>query len=322
MEEEISLREVIEIIWKGRNIIAIITIIATLFSAFLSFFIIKPTFEASTKIAVTSIMPSTGFFGSNTTIIIPDDRSSSNKINVYSDEIDKDLSSLLSSLLKYPDMTIDAFKEEVTNPVVLQDTINQLELNDKKYTIDYLKSHIDVTLIDKTNLIDITVKENDPKLAVKIADTVAEKFKDYITTINNKQTDKLMVTLDQLIKLQNKKIDKATDELNEAINTNNEILINEKQTRLNLLKKSRDIMIEKYNMLELVKASKLGEQSVLITSKALIPEKPASPKKLLNIVIAFILGVMVSIFIVFFIEYWKNSNTRIYSENKNISGIG
>ncbi|WP_026486521.1 YveK family protein [Caldanaerobius polysaccharolyticus] len=308
MEEEISLREIIEVVWRGRKIIALITIISTLFSAFLSFFVIKPTYEASTKIVVTDVTPSTGFFGSDTTVIIPGNNSSGD--NIYSDVTDKDISSLLSSLLKYPDMTVDTFKEEVTNPVVLQDAISQLKLNDR-YTIDDLKSRVNVTVIDKTNLIDITVKDNNPRLAMEIADTIAEKFRDYIINRNNKQTDKLMVTLGQLIKLQNEKIDKATQDLNEALNTNDKTLISEKQTKLNLLKKSRDIMMEKYNMLELIKASKLGEQSILITNKALLPEQPVSPKKLLNISIAFILGIMVSVFVVFFMEYWKNSSDSV-----------
>lgn len=89
MEEEISLREIIEIVWRGRKIIALITIISTLFSAFLSFFVIKPTYETSTKIVVTDVTPSTGFFGSDTTVIIPSNNSSGD--NIYSDVTDKDI---------------------------------------------------------------------------------------------------------------------------------------------------------------------------------------------------------------------------------------
>ncbi|TCW41844.1 putative tyrosine kinase-like protein, partial [Thermohydrogenium kirishiense] len=85
------------------------------------------------------------------------------------------------------------------------------------------------------------------------------------------------------------------------------------QTKLNLLKNTRDIMMEKYNMLQLVKASNLGEQGILVTSKAIVPDKPVSPKKLLNIAIAFILGLMLSVFIVFFMEYWKNTSHNVKS---------
>jgi capsular polysaccharide biosynthesis protein len=115
--------------------------------------------------------------------------------------------------------------------------------------------------------------------------------------------------LNKLITLQNDKIKEATAELNKVqTNSQDKLLIEQKQKQLDLLKNTRDIMLEKYNMLELVKESDLGKQSILITSKALVPDKPIAPKKSLNIIIAFILGLMVSIFIVFFMEYWKNTD--------------
>lgn len=45
-----------------------------------------------------------------------------------------------------------------------------------------------------------------------------------------------------------------------------------------------------------------------------VPDKPVSPKKSLNIAIAFILGLMVSVFVVFFAEYWKSTSVKV--ENK------
>lgn len=231
---------------------------------------------------------------------------------IQSDTTDKDLSYLLSSILKYQDMTVNTYKEEVTNPQVLLDTIKQLKLDPKKYTLDNFKNEIDVQAIDNTNLITITVKENDPKLAAKIADTIASNFKSYIISRNNRQTDKLISTIESLINLQNTKIESATNELNET-DPSDKTKYEQNQTKLNLLKNTRDIMMEKYNMLQLVKASNLGEQGILITSKAIVPDKPVSPKKLLNMAIAFILGLMLSVFIVFFMEYWKNTSPNVKS---------
>jgi Chain length determinant protein. len=71
MEEEISLRELLEIIWKGRKLIVSITIISVLIAGILSFFVIKPTYEASTTLSVSDVTPQTGFFGSNTTVVLP-----------------------------------------------------------------------------------------------------------------------------------------------------------------------------------------------------------------------------------------------------------
>ncbi|ORX23070.1 capsular biosynthesis protein [Thermoanaerobacterium sp. PSU-2] len=309
MEEEISLRELLEIIWKWRKTIALITIVSVLIAGLLSFFVIKPTYEATTTLSVSDITPQTGFFGSNTTVVLPNQNSSDGSM-IQSDTADKDLSYLLSSILKYQDMTVNTYKEEVTNPQVLLNTIKQLKLDPKRYTLDNFKNEIDVQTIDNTNLITITVKEKDPKLAAKIADAIAANFKSYIVSRNNRQTDKLIATIENLINLQNSKIEAATNELN-IINPANKTEYEQNQTKLNLLKNTRDIMLEKYNMLQLVKASNLGEQGIMVTSKAIVPDKPVSPKKSLNIAIAFILGLMVSVFVVFFAEYWKSTSAKV-----------
>src|SRR5690554_4949022 len=50
MKEEINLREIIESVWNGKWIIAVLTIIAMLISGIVSFFIIEPTYEAISTI--------------------------------------------------------------------------------------------------------------------------------------------------------------------------------------------------------------------------------------------------------------------------------
>ena len=46
MQEEISLREIIEILLRGKWLIAIITIACMLVSGIFSFFVMDPTYEA------------------------------------------------------------------------------------------------------------------------------------------------------------------------------------------------------------------------------------------------------------------------------------
>jgi hypothetical protein len=61
---------------------------------------------------------------------------------IQSDTTDKDLSYLLSSILKYQDMTVNTYKEEVTNPQVLLDTIKQLKLDPKNTHLTTLKTKL------------------------------------------------------------------------------------------------------------------------------------------------------------------------------------
>jgi len=204
-------------------------------------------------------------------------------------------------------MSVNAFKEEITNPTVLMNTINQLKLDSKKYTLDSFKKQISASVLNNTNLIQITVKENDPKLAADIANAIAQNFRNYVIERNAKQTDKLMQTLLKLIDMQNEKIKKVQDESANLASSSDKLEKEQKQKELSLLKNTRDVMLEKYNMLELVKESDLGKQSILITSKALVPEKPVAPKKMLNVLIAFILGGMIGVFAAFFVEYWEKT---------------
>jgi uncharacterized protein involved in exopolysaccharide biosynthesis len=38
-----------------------------------------------------------------------------------------------------------------------------------------------------------------------------------------------------------------------------------------------------------------------------LPEEPVSPRKMLNMAVAGVLGLMVSVFLVFFLEFWRKS---------------
>jgi len=56
-----------------------------------------------------------------------------------------------------------------------------------------------------------------------------------------------------------------------------------------------------------VSASVYGSDNVKLLDEALLPTKPDSPKPQLNIAIAFFIGIMVSVGIVFLLEYMDNT---------------
>jgi uncharacterized protein involved in exopolysaccharide biosynthesis len=56
----------------------------------------------------------------------------------------------------------------------------------------------------------------------------------------------------------------------------------------------------------------------MVVSPAYIPEKPVSPKKMLNIAISAVLGIMIGTFTVFFIEFWKNTGPNAEAAKQNI----
>lgn len=51
----------------------------------------------------------------------------------------------------------------------------------------------------------------------------------------------------------------------------------------------------------------MGESTINIISQSPVPMKPVAPRKMLNVAIAGVLGLMVGVFIVFFKDYWEKS---------------
>ncbi len=167
MQDEISLRELIEILFKGKVIIAIITAVAIIATGLISFLVLDPVYEAKTVLMASGV----------------------NSKNQSQSGI-KGIEELLDSMSQYPQMSIEAYKEQINNPQILNQVIDELNLKEKEITRGNLKSMIALGTIKDTNLITITVKNKDPKLAADIANTVAKKFTAHITEIAKSQAEK------------------------------------------------------------------------------------------------------------------------------------
>lgn len=91
-------------------------------------------------------------------------------------------------------------------------------------------------------------------------------------------------------------------------------ILAEKQTEYNRLQRQYSIaqetyntFFEKYQEARITTSSKIGDANIMVVSPAIVPDKPIAPRKALNVAIAMVLGLMVGVFTVFFIDYWKNS---------------
>jgi len=77
------------------------------------------------------------------------------------------------------------------------------------------------------------------------------------------------------------------------------------------LKQTRDLAWENFTtvqrkLAEVQLAAQITDSQVQVASRAITPERPVSPKRLLNTAIAGALGLMLSVFGVFAVEYWKS----------------
>ena len=190
MEEEITLRELIEIILRGKWIIAGFTIIAVLISGIFSFFIISPTYEARSTLMVSPLVQN----GSR-----PSEGSA--------------YDTLLSYVSKYPQMSLETYRVQVTNPHILNKVIDELKLDQEKYSLNTLRDMISVEAIKDTNLIRIAVKDQDPEMAARIANTLSPIYVDFISTTLQEQMSRSADFLQTQMEAEKKNLDAATEEL-------------------------------------------------------------------------------------------------------------
>jgi len=183
MEEEISLRELIEVLLKNKALIAIITIVCIIISGIFSFFVIEPTYEAEAK------------------LLLSDLKIEQPKI--------EGIGKVLDNLSNYPNFNVESYKEQIKNPEILQKTIEQLKLDTEKYTLNSLSGSISVENLKNTNIIKIKVKNHDPDLAAKIANALAVNFSDFISQIAKKQATKSLEYIENQLAVEEEKLNGA-----------------------------------------------------------------------------------------------------------------
>ncbi len=186
--EEITLRECIQVLINQRKLIAIITIVAILSSAVLSFFVMSPVYEGKVILMASGI---------------------NNKQQVVSqvEGVDALLNTLSQS--QFSQMSIETYKEQINNPQILQQTIDELKLDERDITRRSLKQMITLGTIKDTNLITITIEYSDKKLAADIANTIARKFTDFVSEKAKEQATKSSTYIKQQMDIEKENLDKV-----------------------------------------------------------------------------------------------------------------
>jgi len=143
MEETIDLREYFAIIKKRFWIIALLGLISALVSGAISFFVLKPVYEANSTLIVNTET------NEDTQMITGDQFNVSQKLAVTYGEIIKSRS-------------------------VLDDVIKNLKLDDK---YEDLAKNVTVSPVKDTQIISISVQDTNPKKARDIANEIPKVFK-------------------------------------------------------------------------------------------------------------------------------------------------
>lgn len=185
MEQEISLRELIEVLLKNKKLIAIITGVSLIFSLILSF-TTPPVYEARTTLLVNPI-----------------------GAQQKSKEITRSMD-VLDTISQYPEISVQTYKEQFLSAEVLKGTIDELGLKSEDgqaISIRSLRNKVTVEVIDNTNLIKVTVRDGNPQLAAEIANTLNEKFIDYITAMTKRKSMQAVQAITEQLEEEKKALD-------------------------------------------------------------------------------------------------------------------
>ncbi|WP_278682600.1 YveK family protein [Paraclostridium bifermentans] len=152
MEETIDLREYFQIIKKRAWIIALITIIAMIISGLISFFVLKPEYQAST------------------TLIVNAEQSAATNNMITGDQLNVTQKLTLT------------YGEIIKSKSVLNSVINKLDLN---MTYDELLNSLKVEPVKDTQILSISVTNTSPSRAMKIANAIPTIFSKEAKRITN-----------------------------------------------------------------------------------------------------------------------------------------
>jgi capsular polysaccharide biosynthesis protein len=150
MEETISLKDIAVTLKKRLSLIALIAVMAVAVSGIISYFILTPVYQASTQILVNQK-------SSEQPVLDPNQvRTNVEMINTY------------SVIIK--------------SPTILDKVVKELELD---LTTEALTNSITVNSEQNAQVFNLTVENEDPAEAVKIANAIGETFDTQIRKIMN-----------------------------------------------------------------------------------------------------------------------------------------
>lgn len=385
-EQEIDLRQYLQILIKWRWVIVLITLVSIGTAGVLSFLVIPPVYEAKATLLVT--------------------HGTSEQKAVYTESTD-----VVNTMSRLPIMNINSYVGQLKSPYYLSRVIKAAKLDPNTYTPEGLSAAMQVTAIKDTNLIEVRIQNRDPELAASLVNTACREFLAFITENNEEQMAKSVKFFEQQEEVVSKQLSAAREKVKALVQPSKGVDALEKQVndltaeistvRSQLLRaqvdrglleagrsklqeelektpqtlkdapnpvydelmkslKAKDVALaekaaeiegltnslnqlntelqslqtelntkkDQYeaaqkevrdleDTLSLIKQKKiqtqmaqsvnLGETNISLVSPALVPAVPIKPRKTLNMAVAGVLGLMVSVVLAFLLEYMDDT---------------
>ncbi|MBT9168099.1 MAG: hypothetical protein DDT19_01444 [Syntrophomonadaceae bacterium] len=300
MEEEISLREMLEILFNGKWMIITVTAAAILISAVFTFFPKPaPLYRAEANMRIEQLSqvsynpPSGGYF-----------------------------SILLATLITAESYSAETFADMVKHPDLINAVRAELRFDERGIPKGYLAKNIETSVDTTKTILTINFNHNDPEFVKEVVNAVLSEFRKFLAKRQRERIELVASNLERLVSLELQNI--RTKLLNiedkraayQPLITYREdshltpeyyVLSNDIARLISQIaqleaehKEIRNFRVQVVSMLRNV------DDWVIFTPAASTSDVTPSPRKL-NILIAAILGLMASTMAVFFINYWRET---------------
>jgi len=193
------------------------------------------------------------------------------------------------------------YRELLKKRPILEEVIASLSLN---MTPIELAKRVEVKLVQDTQLIELSVEDSDPWLAAEIANKISEVF---IRQNEAMQLGRFASSKENLTK-QLAAIEKdmeATQQAIGALEDSESIADQAELARLQSIlvqyHNSYSSLIKSYEEIRLAEARAIN--NVIVAEPAEVPDRPVKPRKLLNTLLAIVVGCMSAVSVAFLIEY-------------------
>ena len=307
MEEEVSLREIIEVMLNGKRLIIGVTLTAMFVALVFTFFpkpsAPTPTYRAQAKIRIEqlsqeSFSPSTGGY----------------------------FSTLITALMNAERYNAEAFAELIKHPDLLADVREKLELDERGITAGFLTRNLELEVEADNSALTVALTNTDPDFALEVVNTVTDEFSDFLAGRQRERIDLVASNLERLIVLELRGLTSTLQRLEETridydplityrdsshVTPEYSVLSNDIARTISQIaqleaqqEEIKDFRVQVALVLRSIDDWVIFTPATQATD---VTPEPEPPRLLLNIAIAGVLGLMVSVFIVFFLNYWKES---------------
>ena len=183
-EEEIDLREYINVLLKRKGIIILIFLIAVITAALVSYFYLKPVYEASTILMISKPK--------------------------YQVELEPKIQTQFT-----PEVSLATYESLIKDREIEEEVIKKLNLDQppNELTPGNLQGMITIESLKNTNLIKMNLQAGEPKLAKDIANVWASLFVEKNKDLNLQESKEAQGFIEEQLQISDKNLTKIEEEI-------------------------------------------------------------------------------------------------------------